>query len=88
MQVKSAKSKKAILFRPELAEVTAALLRGEGVEITLAPWIGKFTPEEWNKVLAQVGDVHWELALRVFDFLKEKSVFAEQSVPSSNEDDK
>ncbi|KAG0625684.1 hypothetical protein M758_2G073400 [Ceratodon purpureus] len=88
VQVKTAKSKKAILFRPELAEVTAALLRGEGVEMTLAPWIGKFTPEEWNKVLAQAGDVHWELALRVFDFLKEKSVFAEQSVPLSNEDDK
>ena len=86
MQVKSGKSKKkAALFRPELKEVIAALLSGEGIENTLGPWTGKLTPEEWNKILAQTGDFHWELAFRIFNFLKERSVLA---ASSSNEDDR
>ena len=88
MQTKSGKNNRAVLFRPELAEVSAALLRGEDVENTLAPWIDKFTPEEWNKVIAQTGDVDWEVVLRIYNFLKEKSVFPVQTVPLGNEDDK
>lgn len=66
-------------------EVIAALLRGEDIEKTLAPWTEIFTLEEWNKVVAQTGDVDWELVLNIFNFLKEKSVFAVQPVSLGNE---
>lgn len=84
----SGRSKRVVSFRPELVNVIAALRRGEDVANTLAPWIEKFTQEEWNKVMVQTGDVDWELVLRIFSFLKEKSVFGVQHVPLGNEDDK
>lgn len=79
-QSKTVKSKRAASEKPEVVEVIAALLRGEDVERTLSPWTGKFALEEWNKVVAQTGDFDWELVLRIFNVLKEKSVFAVQSV--------
>lgn len=74
--------------RPELVEVIAALKGGEDVERTLAPWTGKFTPEEWNKLLAQIGDVDWKLVLSIFNIVKTKSVLSAQLVPSHDVVDK
>lgn len=85
-QTSSVISKRATLGRPELVEVIAALRRGEDVERTVAPWAGIFTPEDWNKVVAQTGDIDWKLSLCIFNFLKTKNVLA-VSVPLCDEAD-
>lgn len=86
-QTRSVISKRVTLGRPELAEVIAALLRGEDVERTIAPWVGIFAPEDWNKVVAQTGDIDWKLALCIFNFLITSNVLAVQPNPLCDEAD-
>lgn len=68
-------------------EVIAALGRGEDVETIVAPWVGIFAAEDWNKIVAQTGDTDWKLSFCVFNFLKANNVLAAQLVPLCDEAD-
>lgn len=66
-------------WRRGLLELIGDILSGVDAQAVLEPWIDGLSVEECNKIMVEVGNRDWSLAMDVFRFLKGRSPYIQKA---------
>ncbi|KAL2608121.1 hypothetical protein R1flu_026694 [Riccia fluitans] len=73
-------------WKRDLLELIADITGAENLETVLQPWVSVLTSEEWNKILLEVGNRDWTLAMDVFKVFKTQSPLVKESPSNEGSD--